>query len=161
MPSRDTNSGLTITIKPLESRPRVMSTTKIRSGMPICVAASPIPGAAYIVSTISAMIEAISEVTASTGRATSCRIWSPYLRIGRIILSWPRVAATKRTQSSQRPQSSQNSFWEAVHNSLDAVLNQPFDVEINQQSYFTACEPQVRRQLAAMNWFNSFHGLDL
>ncbi len=49
--------GLTITIRPAGSRPSEMSTTKIRSGTPICGAASPIPGAAYIVSIMSAMTD--------------------------------------------------------------------------------------------------------
>jgi len=45
--------------------------TKIRSGMPTCGAASPTPGAAYIVSIMSSMSRSISGVIASTGRARS------------------------------------------------------------------------------------------
>ena len=59
MPSRSTNSGFTSTMSAVGSRPTEMSTTKIRSGTPTCGAASPIPGAAYMVSIMSSMSRSI------------------------------------------------------------------------------------------------------
>ena len=46
-----------------------MSTTKIRSDTPTCGAASPTPGAAYIVSIMSSIRRSISGVMASTAWA--------------------------------------------------------------------------------------------
>ena len=55
MPSRSTNTGLIMTISSPGLRPTDTSTTKTRSGTPICVAASPTPGAAYMVSIMSSI----------------------------------------------------------------------------------------------------------
>ena len=59
------------------SRPSEMSTTKIRSATPTCGAASPIPGAAYIVSIMSVMSRSISGVMSATGAAGACRTDAP------------------------------------------------------------------------------------
>ena len=84
MPSRSTNSGLTMTMRPAGSRPTDRSTTKIRRATPTCGAASPMPGAAYIVSIMSSMRRSISGVMVSQA-GTRVEGRSPYLRMGRII----------------------------------------------------------------------------
>jgi hypothetical protein len=60
---------LTITISPFLSRPTVISATNTRTRTPTCVAARPIPGAAYIVSIMSSMSRCSPSSNTSTGAA--------------------------------------------------------------------------------------------
>ena len=53
--------------------------TKTRNGTPTCGAARPMPGAAYIVATMSSISVWISGVMASTSSARWCNARSPYL----------------------------------------------------------------------------------
>src|SRR5437667_1684333 len=99
VPSRSTNSGLIRMRSPFSSRPTEMSTTNTLSGTPIWGAASPTPGAAYIVWIMSSTRRAISGVMASTTWAFSWRTASPYLRMGRIM-----NRDEDGTQSSRRTQ---------------------------------------------------------
>ena len=69
IPSSSTNSGLTNTIRSSGLRPSDRSTTKIRSDTPICGAARPMPGAAYIVSIMSSMSFWMSRVSSPTSAA--------------------------------------------------------------------------------------------
>ena len=55
---------------PFGSWPLVMSTTKTRNDTPTCGAASPMPGAAYMVSIMSS----ISCCSASSMRSTGCAL---------------------------------------------------------------------------------------
>ena len=55
------------TMRAAGSRPIEMSTTKMRSGRPTCGAASPTPGAAYMVSIMSSTSRSISGVTSLDG----------------------------------------------------------------------------------------------
>jgi enterochelin esterase-like enzyme len=55
IPSRSTNSGLMKQSRSAGFRPNEMSATKMRRPTPTCVAASPMPGAAYIVCTMSSI----------------------------------------------------------------------------------------------------------
>src|SRR5262245_52200375 len=71
--------------------------------------------------------------------------------MGRII----KVAATAHEKGTQSSQSSQKLVRKTIHNSLDAVLNQPFHVEVDQQAYFTSCEPKVRQHLSTVNWLKA------
>src|SRR5262249_33311469 len=84
-PSIASSCGLIATISPCGSRPTDRSTTNRRRGSPTCGAASPMPGAAYIVSIMSSMSRSSSAVNDSISRARSWSGVSPYLRIGRII----------------------------------------------------------------------------
>src|SRR6478609_889386 len=59
----------------------------MRSETPTCGAAKPTPGAASIVSNMSATNARISSVMSSTGDAGACRTGSPMMRIGRTATS--------------------------------------------------------------------------
>src|SRR2546428_12763281 len=118
MPSRSTNSGLTNTSSDEGSRPTETSTTKMRSGMPICGAASPTPGAAYIVSIMSSISRSISGVSASTGCAGACSAWSPYLRMG---LS---IQASALHEAGRRPIAERS---KVLHELLDGIAAELLD----------------------------------
>jgi hypothetical protein len=64
-------SGLMKTMSLLGSSSAAMSIRKMRWFSPICVAASPTPGAAYMVSAMSSISFSMAGVTRSTGSAFS------------------------------------------------------------------------------------------
>ena len=53
-----------------------------------------------------------------------------------------------------------NLFREAIHFSHDAIFDQPFHVEIDQQSHFAAGKPQVRHELGTVHAVELLNGFD-
>ena len=81
-----------MTIRSLAFRPTDRSTTNTRSGTPTCVAASPTPGAAYIVSIMSSISRCrLSSNVRDVGGGVSCRPAAPpYLQ------DWPDHRVRRR-----------------------------------------------------------------
>ncbi len=65
---------------------RARSMTTMRFGTPICTAASPMPGASYMVSSMSSMILRTASVTSVTGGETCRNIGSGSLMISRMAM---------------------------------------------------------------------------
>src|SRR5260221_1674687 len=90
-PSFSTNSGFTRVMSCPLVAPTETSITITRRGTPICGAARPTPGAAYIVATMSSTRDRIPASISPTGRAGACSAGWPYFTMSRIAMPLGRV----------------------------------------------------------------------
>ena len=117
---------------------------------PICGAASPIPGAAYIVSIMSSTRRSTSAVRASDAPRRLVEHLSPYLRIGRII------GQQVQTQP-QRPQSTQRGYFgKVIDDPLDPPSTSHFTLKLIKSPTLQPDSRKIGNQLRAMHGLESF-----